>query len=273
MKTVNILGVPIAAVNVEQAAAEIEDWIRRDQKTFVTVTGVHGIMESQREGQVKRIHEAAGMCVPDGMPTVWVGRFCGYKSMDRVYGPDLMLEMMGRSVAGGYTHFFYGGKEGVPELLRDRLLAKFPGVKVVGVFSPPFRPMSAKEENELEDLIETLSPDVTWVGLSTPKQERWMAAHVGKLNTKVMVGVGAAFDFHAGLVRQAPRWMQRSGIEWFFRLCTEPRRLWRRYLFNNPMFIWMILGQLLGQNKDDPEEEFSSSQSPLSTSSRERKLM
>ena len=245
MKTVNILGVPIAAVNLEQAAAEIEGWIRRDQKTFITVTGVHGIMESQREEQVKRIHQAAGMCVPDGMPTVWVGRLYGYRGMDRVYGPDLMLEMMKRSLTKGYTHFFYGGKEGVPELLRNRLLAKFPGLKVEGVLSPPFRAMSAEEESELHGLIQALSPDVIWVGLSTPKQERWMAAHVGKLNTRVMIGVGAGFDFHAGLVRQAPRWMQRISLEWFFRLLTEPRRLWRRYVFNNPKFVLMILGQLL----------------------------
>ena len=245
MKTVNILGVPIAAVNIDEAAAQIEEWIRSGQKMYVTVTGVHGIMESQYEKQVKRIHQSAGMCVPDGMPTVWVGRLYGYRGMDRVYGPDLMLEMMKRSLTKGYTHFFYGGKKGVPELLRNRLLAKFPGLKVVGVLSPPFRPMSAEEEIEFHGLVQALSPDVIWVGLSTPKQERWMGAHVGKLNTRVMIGVGAAFDFHAGLVRQAPRWMQRISLEWMFRLLTEPGRLWRRYLFNNPKFIWMILGQLL----------------------------
>ena len=245
MKTVNILGVPIAAVNIDEAAVQIEEWIRSGQKMYVTVTGVHGIMESQYEKQVKRIHQSAGMCVPDGMPTVWVGRLYGYRGMDRVYGPDLMLEMMKRSLTKGYTHFFYGGKKGVPELLRNRLLAKFPGLKVVGVLSPPFRPMSAEEEIEFHGLIRAHSPDVIWVGMSTPKQERWMAAHVGKLNTRVMIGVGAAFDFHAGLVRQAPRWMQRISLEWFFRLLTEPGRLWRRYLFNNPKFIWMILGQLL----------------------------
>lgn len=251
MKTVNILGVPIAAVNMEEAADRIEEWIQNGTRTFVTVSGVHGIMESQYDEEIKRIHRAAGMCVPDGMPTVWIGKLYGHKDMRRVYGPDLMLEVMRRSVEKGYTHFFYGGKEGVPELLRDRLVERFSGLKILGVFSPPFRPMSEEEENKLHDLIEELSLDILWVGLSTPKQERWMSAHVGKLKTRVMIGVGAAFDFHAGLVRQAPEWMQRIGLEWFFRLCVEPRRLWRRYMKNNPIFIWMIILQVLGLRKYD----------------------
>lgn len=251
MKMVNILGVPIAAVNMDQALAQIEEWIRDNTKKYVTVTGVHGIMESQYDDEIKCIHQTAGMCVPDGMPTVWIGNLYGHRNMGRVYGPDLMLEMMRRSVEKGYTHFFFGGKEGVPELLRDRLVERFSGLKILGVFSPPFRPMSEEEEEMLHDLIEELSPDIFWVGLSTPKQERWMSAHVGKLKTRVMIGVGAAFDFHAGLVRQAPGWMQRIGLEWFFRLCIEPRRLWRRYLKNNPMFIWMMFFQVLGFRKYD----------------------
>jgi N-acetylglucosaminyldiphosphoundecaprenol N-acetyl-beta-D-mannosaminyltransferase len=129
MKTINILGVPIAAVNIEQAISQIEKWIRKDLKTFVTVTGVHGIMEAYDDEEVKRVHRAAGMCVPDGMPTVWIGKLYGHKNMGRVYGPDLMIEIMKRSVKKGYTHFLYGGKEGVPELLRDRLITKFPEKK------------------------------------------------------------------------------------------------------------------------------------------------
>jgi len=251
MEKVNTLGVPIAAVNLGQAADRIEGWIGNGTRTFVTVTGVHGIMESQDDEEIKRIHNAAGMCVPDGVPTVWVGRLYGHKTMSRVYGPELMLEMMRRSVEKGYSHFFYGGREGVPELLRDRLTARFPKLRVVGVLSPPFRPMTEVEENEFRVLIDSLSPDIIWVGLSTPKQERWMAAHVGRLNAGVLIGVGAAFDIHAGLLRQAPRWMQRAGLEWFFRVCVEPRRLWRRYFRNNPRFIWRMLWQLLGLRKYD----------------------
>lgn len=245
MKTVNILAVPIAAVNIEQATTQIEEWIRNGQKEYVTVTGIHGIMESQYDEEVKRIHQAAGMCVPDGMPTVWIGKLYGYKNMSRVYGPDLMLEMMKLSEEKKYTHFFYGGKKGVPELLKARLISQFPGLKVVGTFSPPFREMNEEEENALQEKIEKLSPDIIWVGLSTPKQEIWMASHIEKLNTKVMIGIGAAFDFHAGLLRQAPSWVQRLGLEWFFRLCVEPRRLWKRYLKNNPLFIWKFALQFL----------------------------
>jgi N-acetylglucosaminyldiphosphoundecaprenol N-acetyl-beta-D-mannosaminyltransferase len=247
--TVNILGVPIAAINMDQAACQIEEWIRNKQNIFITVTGVHGIMESQYDEEVKEIHKKAAMCVPDGMPTVWIGKFYGHRDMKRVYGPDLMLEIMKRSIESGYTHFFYGGKPGVTELLKKRLVARFPGLKIVGVFSPPFRQLSEGEENQLQILIDKLSPDIIWVGLSTPKQERWMAAHLKKLNTRVMIGVGAAFDFHAGLVKQAPRWIQRSGLEWLFRVYQEPGRLWKRYMKNNPLFVIKILLQLLGLHK------------------------
>ena len=246
MKTVNILGVPVAAVDLDEAASRIERWIHDDVRSYVTVTGVHGIMESQRDPEIMRIHRRAGMCVPDGMPTVWIGRLHGYAGMSRVYGPDLMLELMGRSVSRGYTHFLYGGKTGVPERLSERMTRRFPGLRIVGTLSPPFRPMTETEEEDLFRRIERTSPDVLWVGLSTPKQERWMATHVGRLKTKVMVGVGAAFDFHAGGLRQAPPWMRQTGLEWFFRLCVEPRRLWRRYLLNNSKFVCLMLGQSLG---------------------------
>jgi N-acetylglucosaminyldiphosphoundecaprenol N-acetyl-beta-D-mannosaminyltransferase len=242
---VGILGVPIAAVNMAQAVAQVEDWIREGVRTFVTVTGVHGIMESQQDEQLKAIHRAAGMCVPDGMPTVWLGRLAGHRRMRRVYGPTLMLQLMRVSAHRGYTHFFYGGGRGVPEELRDRLVARYPGLRVVGTLSPPFRPMTASEEKALEELIGRLAPDILWVGLSTPKQERWMAAHVGKLNAKVMIGVGAAFDFITGRLPQAPAWMQQAGLEWLFRLGVEPRRLWRRYLCNNPRFVWRAVQEML----------------------------
>jgi N-acetylglucosaminyldiphosphoundecaprenol N-acetyl-beta-D-mannosaminyltransferase len=185
------------------------------------------------------------------MPTVWIGKLHGHRDMRRVYGPDLMLEMMKISSVRGYTHFLFGGKEGVAGLLKARLEQKFPGIRIVGTFSPPFRPMNEREEQQLGQVIENLSPDIIWVGLSTPKQEKWMAAHCGKLNARVMIGVGAAFDFHAGLVRQAPGWVQQCGLEWFFRMCMEPRRLWRRYFYNNPRFIVLTLCQLLKLKKYD----------------------
>ena len=212
---VNVLGVGVSAVSMAQALDAIDKWIRTREPHYICVTGVHGVIESQRDPVLRRIHNAAGLVTPDGMTR-------------------------------GYRHFLYGGAEGVPELLADRLRERFPGLQVVGVYSPPFRPLTSEEDAALCRMVDDARPDIVWVGLSTPKQERWMAAHVGRLSAPVLVGVGAAFDFHAGLKRQAPRWMQRSGLEWLFRLLTEPRRLWRRYLLNNPLFVWYVALQMLG---------------------------
>jgi N-acetylglucosaminyldiphosphoundecaprenol N-acetyl-beta-D-mannosaminyltransferase len=201
-------------------------------------------MESQRDDALRHIHNAAGLVTPDGMPLVWLSRLHGWRATRRVYGPALMLEVCDRSLATGYRHFFYGGQDGVPERLAARLQKRFPGLVVAGTYAPPFRPLTAKEDDDVVRHINDAKPDIVWVGLSTPKQERWMAQHVGRLSAPVLIGVGAAFDFHAGLKRQAPRWMQHSGLEWLFRLVNEPRRLWRRYLVNNPLFVWLTLLQM-----------------------------
>jgi N-acetylglucosaminyldiphosphoundecaprenol N-acetyl-beta-D-mannosaminyltransferase len=155
-----------------------------------------------------------------------------------------MLAVCERSLATGYRHFFYGGKDGVPERLVRRLQKMYPGLAVAGTYSPSFKTVGAPESQEVIDRINDAKPDIVWVGLGTPKQEHWMAQHVDRLTASVLLGVGAAFDFHAGLKRQAPRWMQQSGLEWLFRLATEPRRLWRRYLVNNPLFVWLALLQM-----------------------------
>jgi N-acetylglucosaminyldiphosphoundecaprenol N-acetyl-beta-D-mannosaminyltransferase len=158
-----------------------------------------------------------------------------------------MLAACQRSIEKGYRHFFYGGAPGVAEILATRLHARFPTLQVVGLNTPPFRPLTPAEDRTVVVRINTAQPDIVWVGLSTPKQEHWMASHIGRLQAPVLIGVGAAFDFHAGLKRQAPRWIQRSGLEWLFRLVMEPRRLWRRYLITNPGFLWQILLQVLGK--------------------------
>ncbi len=243
---VNILGVGVSAINMAMALDTIDGWIVRREANYVTITGVHGVMESQVDVDVRRIHNQAGMVAPDGMPLVWLGRLSGHNHVDRVYGPDLMLALCDRSTTKGYRHYFYGGDDGVPELLKSKLVNRFPGLNVVGTFSPPFRALSDEEDEKIVEDINDAEPDIVWVGLSTPKQERWMAAHVNRLKAPVLIGVGAAFDFHTGLKMQAPRWIQRGGLEWLFRLLTEPRRLWRRYLRNNPLFILMILQQALG---------------------------
>ena len=161
--------------------------------------------------------------------------------MRRVYGPDLMLALCERAAARGWTSFFYGGRDGVPETLATRLTARFPGLRVAGTWLPPFRPLSEAEDRDLVERIDAAAPDLLWVGLSTPKQERWMAAHAGRVQAPVLLGVGAAFDIHAGTLAQAPRWMQRHGLEWAYRLFREPRRLWRRYASMIPRFVIAIL--------------------------------
>ncbi len=241
----NILGVGVSAINMEGALDAIEGWILRREPHYVCVTTVHGVMESQRDEELRHIHNQAGLVTPDGMPLVWLSRLTGFSHVERVYGPDLMLAMCRRSVRRGYRHFLYGGVHGVAERLASRFESCFSGLKVAGVYSPPFRQPTQEEDRAVVKLINEARPDIVWVGISTPKQERWMAEHIGRLSAPVLVGVGAAFDFHAGLKMQAPAWMQRSGLEWLFRLGAEPRRLWRRYLINNPWFLWLIMLQAL----------------------------
>lgn len=247
----DVLGVNISAVNLTTAPQLIFDFIARREHTYVCITGVHGVMESQRDPSLKKIHNEAGMVTPDGMPMVWINKLRGNSHVTRVYGPDLMLEVCQQGVARGTKHFMYGGADGVAELLKQKLEKKFPGIQIVGTYTPPFRPLTEDEDKAICEQITTSGADIVWVGLSTPKQERWMSKHVGKFAAPVMVGVGAAFDFHAGLKSQAPRWIGKLGMEWFYRLCTEPKRLWKRYLVNNPLFIYNFTLQTLGLKRFD----------------------
>jgi N-acetylglucosaminyldiphosphoundecaprenol N-acetyl-beta-D-mannosaminyltransferase len=238
---VDVLGVHVSAVSMTSAIEEISGWIDLDQRKYVCVTGVHGVMESQNDADLKRIHNESGLTTPDGMPLVWCARYAGCGDVTRVYGPDLMLGLCERARDRGWSSFFYGAGPGTADRLALRLQARFPGLKVAGTMTPPFVPLSPEEDDEIVDVINDSGADIVWVGLSTPKQERWMATHVGRLEVPVLLGVGAAFDIHAGNVRQAPLWMQRSGLEWSYRLAREPRRLARRYLASNPRFVARIL--------------------------------
>jgi len=246
---INVLGVGVSAINMDSALEAIAGALERGEKGYICVTGVHGVSEAQRDEGFRQILNRAFLCTPDGMPLVWVGRWLGRKEMGRVYGPDLMLAVLELSEKKGYRHFFYGGANGVAQALRERLGQRFPKLQIAGTYEPPFRPLNAEEEEELQKLIRDARPDVMWVGLSTPKQERFMAEHLDRLEVNLMAGVGAAFDFHAGRLRQAPRWMRRSGLEWLFRLGCEPRRLWKRYLKNNPLFVLRVLLQCTGLRK------------------------
>jgi len=252
---VNVLGVGVSAIDVERAVSAIGEWIDTRTPRYVCVSGVHGVMESQRDAALLAIHNRAGLVTPDGMPLVWLGRLAGHREMTRVYGPDLLLACCKKSEERGWRHFFYGGGEGVAPLLAQRLCGRFPAMQVAGTYTPPFRALTDDEEFAVSRMIEDSRADIVWVGLSTPKQERWMAAHVGRLAAPVLIGVGAAFDFHAGLKRQAPRFVQQAGMEWAFRLATEPRRLWRRYLYNNPRFVWQVARQLLRGDRGMPAHD------------------
>jgi N-acetylglucosaminyldiphosphoundecaprenol N-acetyl-beta-D-mannosaminyltransferase len=243
---VNILGVGVSALNMELALRKTELLLDRGEQGYICVTGVHGIMEAQSDLQFRYILNHSFLTTPDGMPTVWLGRLHGFKRMSRVYGPDYMLGLCQASVAKGYRHFLYGGKKGVAEQLRAELTRRFPGLNIVGTYTPPFRLLNAAEEEDLWRQIEISQADVLWCGLSTPKQERFIASYCGRLPVKLMVGVGAAFDLLSGNLGEAPDWMKRAGLQWLYRLIKEPRRLWRRYLINNPKFTWLTFLQLTG---------------------------
>ena len=244
VQRVNVLGVGISVLNLGTARAAIAEALAQGRKGYICVTGVHGVIEAQSDPAFREVLNRAFLCTPDGMPMVWAGKGAGFKEMGRVYGPDLLAEVAEWTRGSGHTHFLYGGAPGVAEQMRQRLETSYPGLRVVGTFTPPFGPLSPSDEARLIAQVAAAQPDLFWVGLSTPKQEKFMAAYLPRLETKIMVGVGAAFDFYAGRVRQAPRWLQRSGLEWLFRLCMEPRRLWRRYARNNPLFLWLVLCQL-----------------------------
>jgi len=254
LQRLNVLGVGVSAINTDLALATIDEWIHTGERQYVCVTGVHGVMESQRDPNVKHIHNQAGLVTPDGMPLVWLSRLKGLSHVERVYGPDFMLAFCEHSVAKGYRHFLYGGGDKVAGKLQRALETRFPGIKIVGTHTPPFRNLTPEEDVEVVEIINQAEPDVVWVGLSTPKQERWMAEHRRNLTAPALIGVGAAFDFNAGLKHQSPRWIQRIGLEWLYRLITEPRRLWKRYLINNPLFILLLITQALGLKKFELEE-------------------
>ena len=246
---VNILGVGVSAISMEEAVTATDSFLQGQDQAYVCVTGVHGIMEAQQDAQFRKILNGSFLTTPDGMPTVWLGHAHGFKTMTRVYGPDYMLHVCKMSVARGYRHFLYGGKAGVAEELRADLLRRFPGLRIVGTYTPPFRPLDAEEEEDLRSQVQESCADILWCGLSTPKQERFMATYNSRLPVKLMVGVGAAFDLLSGNLSEAPMWMKKAGLQWLYRLLKEPRRLWRRYLTNNPRFVWLTMLQLSGLRK------------------------
>lgn len=240
VKKVDILGVGVSAINLAMAIDVVGSWIDSGERQYVCVRDVHGLVRSLDDPDLLQIHREAGMVTPDGMPLVWAGRWAGADWMGRVYGPDLLLEICLESLERGWSHYFYGAGPGVADELSSRLHSRFPGLKVVGTHTPPFRDITQEEVANVAQTINDSGADIVWVGLSSPKQERWMHQFRPLLDAAVLVGIGAAFDIHAGRIRQAPRWMQRSGLEWAFRIAVEPRRLWRRYAQAIPRFMWEV---------------------------------
>lgn len=233
------------AIQIPEVIDRIEQWIsNRSASRFIAVTGMHGVVEAQHDRSFKEILSGADLVVPDGMPLIWFGRRRGYSLKRRVYGPEL-AEGFCRATRAKYRHFFYGGAPGVAEGVAQVLRTQY-GICVAGTYSPPFRPLTAEEDAQIVELIHEASPDVIWVGLSTPRQERWMHEHRASLRVPALIGIGAAFDFFTGRVKQAPRWMREHGLEWLFRLWQEPRRLWRRYLLYGAEFLWGTFLELVG---------------------------
>jgi N-acetylglucosaminyldiphosphoundecaprenol N-acetyl-beta-D-mannosaminyltransferase len=234
---VRILGTPISIVTIDGALRRFERWVLEARDRCVVLRDVHGVMLARRNQRLHRAHQEADLVAPDGMPLVWAVRLAGFKEISRACGPDLMLAVCEHGLRLGWRHYLYGGKPGVAGLVANQLMARFPGLSIVGTQTPPFRPLSAEEDKIACASIRAARPDFVWIGLSTPKQEIWMSEHRGKCGGAILLAVGAAFDFHAGLVSRAPPWMQKHGLEWAYRFAQEPTRLWKRYLILAPMFV------------------------------------
>jgi len=243
---VNILGVGITPLDLKRAVATLERWRAERRQEYVCVVSVHGLVVAQRDPAIRSALNHCGMATEDGMPLVWWSRLAGFSEARRVCGSDLLDAVCSYGLQRGYRHYFYGAGPKVLELLTDRLRQRYPGLIIAGSHSPPFRRLSSNEDAEDTAAINKARPDFVWVGLGMPKQEKWMVEHLGKINATALIGIGAAFDFHAGTKPRAPIWMQHAGLEWLFRLITEPGRLAHRYLIDNALFVGYTVRQVAG---------------------------
>jgi N-acetylglucosaminyldiphosphoundecaprenol N-acetyl-beta-D-mannosaminyltransferase len=244
LKTISLLGIKVSRVNLNLAYNEIIQWIKEKESTYVCIAPVSTLVDAKRDSSYASVINAARMVTPDGMPVVWLAKLKGCKDIQRTYGPDLMRLVCNQGQKHGLRHFFYGSTSETLVQLQQRLKALYPDLIIVGTYSPAFHPKAVQESNEIIRLINDSKADILWVGLGSPKQDFWMSIHRPLLNAPVIVGAGAAFDFLSGVKPQAPRWMQRSGLEWLFRLGCEPKRLWKRYLIGNTLFIGYVLKDL-----------------------------
>ena len=250
---VDVFGALITPVSLSQAVFLVEEKILENKDggsgpfcgDYICVCPVSSIIEATDDPEFREIVKNSFLSTPDGMPVVWYIKRKGYENVTRVYGPDLMREVFYISEEKGYLHYFYGGTEEILFMLKEKLLKKFPRLNICGMYAPPFRPLTGEEEADVISNILENKPDIVWVGIGSPKQEKWMSHITGKVDNVLFVGVGAAFNFYAGTVKQAPVWMQKNGLEWLFRLICEPGRLWKRYLYGNSKFIYLVLKEMI----------------------------
>jgi N-acetylglucosaminyldiphosphoundecaprenol N-acetyl-beta-D-mannosaminyltransferase len=241
-----VLGTPVSIVSMDRILKLFEhEWIPHRRDRYIVLRDVHGVMRARSDAKLRKAHEASDLTAPDGMPLVWIAKLAGINGITRVAGSDLLSAVCERGVALGWRHYFLGGAPGIAERAIQQLTEKHPGISIVGLSCPPFKPLSVEEDEIICATIRSARPDFVWVGLGTPKQEIWMHEHRGQCGGATLLGVGAAFDFHAGVISRAPKWMQRYGLEWLHRLMQEPKRLWTRYLVLAPMFSFLALSDLL----------------------------
>lgn len=241
----DILGIRFDLVDYQVAWARIDSWRQMGQRRYVTITNPHSVCLCRRDAEMALATAGAGLTLPDGVGVILGARVLGHENRGRVTGPTLMLRLCDWGRAHGYRHYFYGGQEGVAEALTQRLCERFPGLAIAGVYCPPFRALTTEEDEDIVRRINDTSPDIVWVGLGAPKQEKWMASHVGRIHASAMIGVGAAFDFHSGRVKWAPAWIRTLGMEWAYRLAQDPKRMWRRNM-DSVLFMSGVVAQRLG---------------------------
>ena len=233
---VDVLGIHVSVTDMDETVETFARWIDWGERHLVCVSDMNSVLQARADERLTEVYNNSGLTVADGMPLVWAGKRAGFDRMARVCGPDLLERVMAEAAERGWSQYFYGGAGGVAEQLRENFVARHPGLRVAGAYSPPYRALTEAEDAEIVDRLNEAKPDIIWVGLGAPKQERWMAEHRDRLDAAILIGVGAAFDFHTGRLDRAPGWMQRSGLEWSYRLYKEPRRLWRRYVLGIPRF-------------------------------------
>ena len=249
MEHIRILGSRAALTDYSEVMHLFDRWISEGGAHQVCIANVHTTVLGSEDEKFQKVTNSAGLVTMDGKPLVWAAKLKGNSNASRVSGPDLMMKVFEVSEKNQYRHFLYGGAAGVPEKLKEILETRFPGVKIVGVYSPPYRELTTEEDNAVVSMINAANPDFLWVGLGAPKQENFIHDHLDRIDVPVQLGVGAAFDFLGGAKKNAPRWMQKIGMEWALRLVSEPKRLWKRYLMHNPRFIVFFIRQWLREKK------------------------